>query len=217
VAAAQAGRLVAMFGAGLDEAQALQRFSGLPPSAFQAQWKRDLQKADLGEAAVGESRPRAQALVFRGAGAQAGLKPMAEQARKYAELGDRLAVLKRPQAATIEYRKAIAVGGHDGPLLVTRLVRVLLDLGRFSEADEYLGPALDEYPQHAPLFVLRGRAKVAQGHWQAALDALDLAAWQNPYDPQLHALAAQAYVGLGLNGDAAAARQREHLVANVGL
>lgn len=214
--AAEAGRMVGLFGAGLDEAQVLARLTGLSLAAFQAQWKRDLGKADLGDTAERTERIRPTPLVFRGAGPQPGAKVLGEQARKYAALGDRLAVLKRPQAAAIEYRKAIAAGGQDGPLLVARLVRVLLDLGKNAEAEEYLTPALEQHPQHAPLFVLRGRVEVAQGHWKLALEALDQAAWLNPFDPQLHALAAQAYVGLGQEGDAAAARHREQLVAHSG-
>ncbi len=210
---AEAGRLVGLFGAGLNEAQALERLTGLSMANFQAQWKRDLAKVDLGATV---ERAHVAPLVFRGAGPQTGAKVLGEQARKYAALGDRLAVLKRPQAAAIEYRKAIAAGAQEGPLLVARLVRVLLDLGKNAEAEEYLAPALEQYPSHAPLFVLRGRAEVAQGHWKLALEALDQAAWLNPFDPQLHALAAQAYAGLGLEGDAAAARHREQLVAHSG-
>lgn len=213
---AEAGRLVGLFGAGQDEAQVLAALTGLSPAGFQAQWKKDLGKADLQLEAGGgpdaADRWHTPTLVFRGAGPQAGGKVLGEQARKYAELGDRLAVLKRPQAAATEYRKAIAAGAEDGPLLVARLVRVLLDLGKTAEAEEYLTPALEQFPEHAPLFVLQGRAEVARAHWQRALDALDQAAWLNPYDPQLHALAAQAYAGLGQQGDAAAARQREQLV-----
>jgi tetratricopeptide (TPR) repeat protein len=213
--AAEAGRLVGLFGAGQDEAQVVARLTGLSLAGFQAQWKKDLLRPEPGMQDASE-HPHAQVLVFRGGGAQAGAKVLGEQAKKYAELGDRLAVLKRPQAAATEYRKAMAAGAQEGPLLVARLVRVLLDLGRIAEADEYLTPALQQFPEHAPLHVLRGRAEVAQAHWKLALDALDQAAWLNPYDPQLHALAGQAYVGLGLPGDAAAARQREQLVAHVG-
>jgi predicted Zn-dependent protease len=124
-------------------------------------------------------------------------------------------VLKRPLAAAIEYRKAIAAHPDQGPLLVGRLARVLLDMGKHAEALEYVTPALSSWPDHAPLYILAGRAHVAAARPKQALDALDAAAWLNPYDPELHALAAQAYTVLGQTADAAAARAREGLVGSL--
>ncbi len=214
--AAQAGQLVGLFAAGLTETQVIQRFSGLQVAAFQSQWKRDLHKLELGDSGT-SSANRVPLLVFRNANTPAaGSHNWGEQARKYAELGDRLAVLHRPQAAAVEYRKAIASGGgQDDPLLVARLVRVLLDLGRHAQAAEYLTPALQTWPQHAPLHVLQARLEAALSHWQAALDASDDAAWINPFDPSVHGVAAQAYAALGMQGDAAAAEQRQQKVATM--
>jgi len=217
VAAGQAGRLVGYFGAGMAEPEALQRFAQVTPATFAAAWRRDLQKTDLKlpEHGAGEPlRARPGRLVFRGAGpGAAGSHDLTVEARRFAELGDRLAVLKRPLAAAIEYRKAIAAGGAEGPLLVARLGRVLLDLGKTTEALEYLEPAIQDHPDHAPLHILKGRARVLLGQYREALDALDAAALINPYDPELHALAAQAYAALGQPGDAAAAKAREQMVA----
>ena len=211
---AHAGRLVGLFGAGLGESEALQRFGGLTPAAFQVAWKRDLLKLDLPAEASARS---VQPLVFRGVAAPRDASHQVKNdARRFAELGDRLAVQKRPQAAAIEYRKALAAGPNDGALLVARLVRVLLDLGRNDEAVDLLGPALEDDPEHAPLHVLAGRAAVAMGRFKEAVDALERAAWINPFDPQVHALAAQAFASLGQEGDAAAARAREGMVQGVG-
>lgn len=210
--AAQAGRLVALFGHGQDEAQALSHFSELSPNAFALQWKRDLIKLDLRNAETPDASARLQQpLVFRG-GTGGGLDALSAQAKKFAELGDRLAVQKRPQAAAIEYRKAIASGPTEGPLLVTRLIRVLLDTGQTKEAQERLQTALHDWPEHAPLHVLQGYADVSSGHYREALEALDRATWLNPFDPQVHTLAAQAHIALGQDGDAAAAHARAELV-----
>ena len=215
-AAGQAGRLIGYFGSGMGEADALTRFAQLTPAGFATAWRRDLQKAELhlGERGPGDAlRPRPKRLVFRGAGpGGGGLHEVGAEAKRFAELGDRLAVLKRPLAAAIEYRKAIAAGGTDGPLLVARLGRVLLDLGKTAEAMEYLEPALQDHPDHAPLHILVGRARVLLGQYREALDALDMAALLNPYDPELHGLASQAFAALGQPGDAAAAKARELLV-----
>ena len=216
-AAGQAGRLIGYFGAGMGEADALQRFAQVTPATFAASWRRDLQKADLKPVEHAGNEPvraRPERLLFRGAGpGAAGTHDLSTEARRFAELGDRLAVLKRPLAAAIEYRKAIAAGGAEGPLLVARLGRVLLDLGKTTEALEYLEPAIQTHPDHAPLHILVGRARVLLGQYREALDALDAAALINPYDPELHAFASQAYAALGQPGDAAAAKAREQLVA----
>jgi tetratricopeptide (TPR) repeat protein len=211
----QAGRLVSYFGAGLDENGALQKFSGLTPSVFAANWKKDMLAVDLREQNDPEQQLRKpEKLYFKSAGGTAAvLKSLGGDARKFAELGDRLAVAKRPFAAAIEYRKAMAAGQSDGPLLPTRLVRVLLDLNKPEEALDYLKPALEAWPEHAPLHILAGRAHLAAGKFREALESLERAAWFNPFDPQLHDLAAQAYDALGEAHDAAAARVRQKQVA----
>ena len=142
------------------------------------------------------------------------LKSLGGDARKFAELGDRLAVAHRPLAAAIEYRKAMAAGQSDGPLLPTRLVRVLLDLNKPDEAMDYLKPALEAWPEHAPLHILAGRAHLAAGKYREALEALERAAWFNPFDPQLHDLAAQAHDALGEAHEATQARARQKLVGS---
>lgn len=204
-----AGEIAKLFGQGLDEAAVIQALTGLGPGAFEPAWRRDFAKVTL-DAAAQVASPQVP-LVFRG-GASSVLRPASAEARRLAELGDRLAVLSRPQAAAIEYRKALAAGPQDGPLVVARLVRVLLDLGRSAEAQEYLQPALEGYPGHAPLHVLAGRTAVMQAHWREALEALERAAWLNPYDPQVHSLSAQAHTALGQVGEAHAARARLALV-----
>jgi tetratricopeptide (TPR) repeat protein len=204
-----AGHLASLFGEGKPEAAVLQALTGLSPAAFEGAWRRDLARTPLDASGLAAT-PQVQ-LVFRGAGAPA-LRAASAQARRLAELGDRLAVLGRPHAAAIEYRKALAAGQQDGPLVVARLVRVLLDLGRAAEAAEYLQPALQAYAGHAPLHVLAGRLAVLQNQWRQALEALERAAWLNPYDPQVHSLSAQAHTALGQVGEAHAARARLALV-----
>lgn len=209
-----AGQMVALFGQGLDEAAVLQATTHLAPAPFQAAWRRDLARLDLHD--NGEQTTKKVPLMFRSVSADGPQSGTAES-RRYAELGDRLALLGRPQAAAIEYRKTMAAGPQDGPMVVARLVRVLLDLGRTAEALDYLNPALSAFPEHAPLCVLAGRAAVLQSRWRQALDALERAAWLNPYDPTVHALTAQAWAALGQEGEAAAAKARQALVDSAGL
>jgi len=214
-AGARAGQLVALFAQGMDTGQALSAAVGLGLPAFEASWKQQWTRLELGDAQAG--LPGKPLLVFRRGNDPGDWHPLSAAARRHTELGDRFAVLKRPVAAAIEYRKAIAAGPQQGPLLVARLVRVLLDLGKTAEAADYLGPAVDQYPEHAPLHVLTARVAVARSQWKAAIEALEQAAWINPYDPQLHALAAQAHTALGQQGEAAAARGRQALVEAAGL
>ena len=210
-----AGEWVALFGQGLDENATLVRMLGVGMAGFQQAWRKDWQKLELRDAPEGANRR--PLLVFRNVPGVDELRPATPQARRFAELGDRFAVLKRPLAAAIEYRKALAAGPQEGPLLVARLVRVLLDLGKVVEALEYLQPAREAFPDHAPLQVLAGRAAVLRSQWKDALESLEKAAWLNPYDPQVHALAAQAHAALGQEGEAAAARGRLALVESAGL
>ena len=205
--AARAGQLVNLFGSGLGESAVIAAMTGSSAAVFRSRWRRDLLRLDLRlpPAAEGPAAPNA-ALVFRGVGAH-GLTRLTDEARRFAELGDRLAVADRPAAAAIEYRKALAAGaGSGGALVSARLVRALLDIGRNEEADQWLSPALQQHADHAPLHVLAARAALAQGRPQEALQSVERAAWINPFDPQVHELAAQAWSTLGNEKQAAAAR-----------
>lgn len=208
----EAGRLIGLFGQGHDEAAALQAFGGMPRDQLQATWKKALAKLDLKDDLLPDGQMRRPMLVFRGAG-DAAARVSQPDARRHAELGDRLLVAGRPLAAAIEYQKALSFGGTDGPLLVTRLIRVLLDLGRYKDAEELLTPALADHPEHAPLHILHARAHVLQSRWQQALEATRVAYWFNPFDPQLHQLEAEAYAALGQRAAEETARQRARLVA----
>ncbi len=210
---AAAGQVVARFGQGLAEITVIHELTGQSPAAFAAACKRDLQALDLRD--VGDAPNIKVPLVFK-RGSSAG-PVLAADAKRYAELGDRLAVQRRPVAAAIEYRKALAAAPQSGPWVVARLVRVLLDLERPAEAMDYLQPALQAMPDHAPLYVLAGRLAVQQSRWRDALDALEQAAWLNPYDPQVHSLSAQAHAAIGQEGEAAAARARLALVETTAL
>lgn len=210
---AAAGQVVARFGQGLAEITVLHEITGQSPATFAAACKRELQNLDLRD--VGDAGTHKVPLVFkRGGGAGPSL---ADEAKRYAELGDRLAVQRRPTAAAMEYRKALAASPQAGPFVVARLVRVLLDLNKPSEALDYLQPTLQTVPDHAPLYVLAGRLAIQQSRWRDALDTLEQAAWLNPYDPQVHSLSAQAHAALGQEGEAAAARARLALVETTGL
>lgn len=210
---AAAGQVVARFGQGLAEITVLHEITGLSPAAFGAACKRELHALDLRD--VGEAPNYKVPLVFKRDSAAG--PTLATDAKRYAELGDRLAVQRRPVAAAIEYRKALAAAPQSGPWVVARLVRVLLDLNKPAEALDYLQPALQAMPDHAPLHVLAGRLAVQQSRWRDALDALEQAAWLNPYDPQVHSLSAQTHAALGQEGEAAAARARLALVETTAL
>ena len=215
VAQAQgAGEWVALFGQGLGQSAAFVQLLGMTPQVFSAAWRKDWHKLDLRDAPELGHKPL---LIFRNSVGKDQAKLTHPQARRFAELGDRFAVLKRPLAAAIEYRKALAAAPADGPLLVARLVRMLLDVNKTADALEYLTPALASYPEHAPLHVLAGRVAVLRSQWKDALESLERAAWLNPYDPQVHALAAQAFAALGQDGEAAAARGRLAMVEGQGL
>jgi len=209
-AAAAARRLVALFGDGADEARALEEFLGVGRKAFVSAWRKALKRDAARPPANLPKGKRRDRLLFKGVAADKGaLAALDKEARRFVELGDRLLALERPLAAVIEYRKALARGVAGGPLLVTRLGRALLRLGRTEEAAATIEDALKAHPNHAPLLVLHARVLLAQGKSKAALEAADRAAWVNPFDPGIHRASRRAWLNLGEKAQAASALLRE--------
>lgn len=205
-----ARRLVALFGDGAKEVTVLGEFLGAGRKAFIAAWRKALKRDLRAPAAAASAARTRRALVFKRVTTKNG--PLAEldaDARRFVELGDRLLALERPQAAVIEYRKALARGAEGGPLLRTRLSRALLRLGRHDEAAQEIGAALRSHPNHAPLLVLHSQVLLAQGKAREALAAAEKASWLNPFDPGIHRVSRGAWLQLGQKEQAAAALLRE--------
>lgn len=209
-ATAAARRLVSLFGDGASEAAVLEAWLGVGPKAFAAAWRKALLKQTRHPPGVGAAGGSRRPLVFkRQASAKGPLAKLKGEARRFVELGDRLLALERPQAAVIEYRKALARGAEAGPILRARFARALLRLGKHDEAAVELAAALPEHPNHAPLLVLHSEALLAQGKARQALAAAEKAGWINPFDPGIHRVSRGAWLQLGDKEQAAAALLRE--------
>ncbi len=209
-----AGRLVLAFGEGLTESAVIERLVGLSRARFSRAWRQDLQRvaaqSSRRDAGVGTHRT----MRFRGASKEAAVfETLGERPRQFVELGDRLMALDRPLAASIEYRKALAGGAAREPLLMSRLGRALIALGKYAEALTLVREGLAVSDEHAPLRLLEGRALVELGRHREALDALRRAGWINPFDPDVHLLAQRAWMALGENPKAEAAAARARMVS----
>jgi len=117
------------------------------------------------------------------AAARYGLASALLRARRVAEARDAVAALRATGAAS--------------PMIETLAARVQLAAGDAQGALATLGQALERYPGRLPLVYAYARMLQQAGRHRQALDVLDQPVRQHPQDPQLRALQAQAYAGLG--------------------
>jgi tetratricopeptide (TPR) repeat protein len=136
-----------------------------------------------------------------------GLERLTPRARKYARLAGMLRVRGMPEAAVIEYEKALAAGDRGAPdaFVAGKLARTLVELGRFDRAVELATPLAAADDQDAVAAVTLGIAHSARHEWTAAVTAYEQALRVSPFDPQTRCGLAAAYAQLK---DARAARER---------
>lgn len=203
-------RLLDRFGAGDDAPSALAAMTGEPWARTESAWLRALRRGEGYEPPPPDAEA-AMPLAFKGAGA--GGKAAVSRGQRHVELGDRLLALERPLAAVLEYRKAMAKGATVDVMMATRLGRALLALGRLDEAASEVKAALARFAQHAPLLLLAGQVALGRGDASQALEHAQQAAWHNPFDPGVPALAAAALDALGKADAAASWRARGRQIA----
>jgi tetratricopeptide (TPR) repeat protein len=104
------------------------------------------------------------------------------EGRRYLKLGDMLRARKRHKPALREYAKA-ARAAPASPLVLNRVVRALLALQRYDEAEARAVEAAEIHPDFTSTYANLAAARGAQGDWRGAEDALRESLDINPFDP----------------------------------
>ncbi len=106
-------------------------------------------------------------------------------ARNRAHLGDLLREKGRPEAAVLEYRRALSDAADSVPVL-NRLSETLVLLGRDAEALEHLMHARRLDPDHPVTYAALGQVYLKLKDWKQAEQALEDAIQINPFMPLIH-------------------------------
>jgi tetratricopeptide (TPR) repeat protein len=117
-------------------------------------------------------------------------------ARNRAHLGDLLQEKGRPEAAVLEYGRALQDAQDSVPLL-NRLSEALVRLGHDSQALEYLKRANRLAPDHPVTHTRLGQLYLKLKEWKEAEEAFQNAIQTNPFIPEVHRDFAVLYEMLG--------------------
>lgn len=163
--------------------------------AFMAGWK-----AMLAELHLVSRKLAAMPTVLGPAEDDFGVDPVLAKRRDlagFARLGDLLREADRPEAALVEYRKAVPEGEPPSPTLSARMAQALLALNRTDEAVTTLRASITDYPEYAStrkqlaeILLSRGNSREALEHFRASADI-------NPFDPEVQSALADLYASLG--------------------
>ena len=175
---------------------------GLSWKAVEAAWRAHLKTP----AALQPARPGRPIKFDRGGrdSENVGLEQVGARARKHARLGGMLRARGMLEAASIEYEKALAVGGNE-PFVAGKLARTLVELGKHERAIELATPLANADPHDAVAAVTLGIARAARHEWPQAIVAFEQALRVSPFDPTTRCGLAEAYAQ---TKDARAARER---------
>lgn len=125
----------------------------------------------------------------------------------YARLGDLLLAASKPEAALVEYKKAVPEDDPASPALAVRLARVYRALHRDAEAAALLHQTIDDYPEYATSRKELAELYMSQGKGQAAIEQFLASADINPFDTSVQSALATLYDATG-NAEQAARRRR---------
>lgn len=171
--------------------------------ALEAEWRQWLEEQHLDPHTVAELPTK-----LDGADAVASDPVMSNRAdlARYMRLGDLMRDAGHPDAALVEYAKAIDPLEPPSPLLANSIAQAHLALGDLTAARKDLEESLKVYPEFALSHKTLGAILVKQGQSKAATQAYREAANLNPFDPEVQ----QALVALyKAQGDTASAARRE--------
>jgi tetratricopeptide (TPR) repeat protein len=163
--------------------------------AFMNAWKEDLRGMSL------VSRQLAALPTVLGpAGDDFGLDPVLAKRRDlagHARLGDLLRDAKKPEAALVEYKRALSPDEPPSPTLSARMALAMLDLGRTDEAATTLRSSVDDYPEFALTRKQLGALLLAKGDRNSALAQYRASADINPFDPEVQGILSDLYTSRG--------------------
>ncbi len=194
---------------GKTDREAVERVVQKSFKRFQREWRNYLYQRNLKTMPTYASNK----LLFRdGAKPTDELEGIAEKARDFTYLGDRLAVKRRYAAAAKEYGKALEVLEGPQPLISAKLAGALLKQGRNRKVPSIVTPALELNPGQVLLYLYRGKARLALGRYDLAYRDLVNAVRINPFDPEVHGLLAQVLDKQGRAAEAEEERRLHRLV-----
>jgi tetratricopeptide (TPR) repeat protein len=183
-------RILSELAAGKSRDEAFQSVWGKDMGGFEADWKKILADENLKESPG--SAPDILAL-----GRRDEIEVLAGTGiRGHLRLGDRMRLSGRPEAAVVQYQRALDQE-PDNPVALVKMARTLLALGREHEAEAALVLATGENPNYAPAFLLLGARQLSAGDHAAARFSFEEAIALNPFNPEARLGRAQALQSLG--------------------
>lgn len=164
---------------------------GVSAQDFELNWKRFLSEENLAES------PGAAADVLKIGKAGNEIEDLTSvDIRGHIRLGDRLRERGQPQAALVQYQKAIEKEPYN-PVALTKKARTLILQGKKEEALVCLERAVSENPNYASAFLLLGSLMIEKENYEKALKCFIEANGLNPFNPSVHEKLSALYAKLG--------------------
>lgn len=133
----------------------------------------------------------------------------------FVRLGDLLLAASRPEAALVEFKKAVPDEEPASPTLAVRLARAYRALHRDPEASTVLQQTIADYPEYATSRKELGALLVSEGKSSAAIVQYLASADINPFDPAVQEALATLYIAAG-NAEQAERRRRYERILRLG-
>ncbi len=135
-----------------------------------------------------------------------------KKVKDHAHLGELLRARSRFEAALIQYRKAMIIGGDANPMIQNGAASAMLELGKFADVPATLQRVSTYYPGFVNTHLNLGEALMKLGRDAEAAAAFDLAVGINPFHPRPHQALIDLYTRLGRTDEAARARKTLELM-----
>lgn len=213
---ASINRLIAELRAGKEMNVALQAVYGFDLGGLWTRWKRSMASAGL------QTYPGLvqRSLEFRRPGDEASDAEPApdydtieeKKAKDHAHIGELLRARSRFEAALVQYRKAMIVGGDANPLVQNGAAASMLELGKHADVPATLERVSTYYPSFVNTHLNLGEALMKLGRDADAAAAFDRAVGINPFHPRPHQALVDLYTRLGRSEDADRARKTLELM-----
>lgn len=134
----------------------------------------------------------------------------------FARLGDLLMDAHKPEAALVEYRKALPTDEPASPALAVRLSAVHIALRQPASASQVLEESIRAYPEYAASRKALADLLVGAGRPDQALEQYLASADINPFDPTVQHALSTLYAARGDDPQAARRRRYERILRTGG-
>jgi hypothetical protein len=172
-----------------DEKTAFKRTLGHPEDAFEKRWKEHLRTLEL-TSSPGAMHDTVQFTDLNEA------ECIGADQQGLVRLGDRMRAIGRPDAAIIQYEKALAAEPAN-PVILLKLARASLAAGNAARAEECLSTAVAKNPRYVTPCQVLGEMYFKQNNFERAINTLQEAAAINPFHPETHFFLSRSYLAKG--------------------